>query len=59
MGLIDRFKSADGQRLLVDVLTAQVVIGGDRKIAEQFADLCAVEEFAAGSKIIEQGEMWS
>ena len=56
MRLIDRFKSVDGRRLLVDALSTQEIVGGEREgSAEQFADVCALEEFAAGAKIIEQG----
>jgi CRP/FNR family cyclic AMP-dependent transcriptional regulator len=52
--MLTRFQGDDGRRRLVDLLKAQVVVGGDAVIAAEIADVAVVRELLPGNILIEQ-----
>src|ERR1022692_3978231 len=52
--MLTRFQGDDGRRRLVDLLKAQVVVGGDAVIAGEIADVAVVRELLPGNILIEQ-----
>jgi CRP/FNR family transcriptional regulator, cyclic AMP receptor protein len=52
--MLTRFHGDDGRRRLVDLLKAQIVVGGDAVIAGEIADVAVVRELLPGNILIEQ-----
>jgi CRP/FNR family cyclic AMP-dependent transcriptional regulator len=55
MSIRDRFVGQEGRRLLVNALSMQAIISGNRSAAEAIAEVAVLEEYSPGAKIIEQG----
>ncbi|PBJ08157.1 DNA-binding transcriptional dual regulator Crp [Pseudomonas ogarae] len=54
--MIERFQGEDGRRLRVSVLLAQKMVGGNRALAEELADIVEFVDFAPGKVLITQGD---
>lgn len=54
--LIQRFEGERGKRLLADALSAQWLVGHDRRLAEALADAAELRELVVGEVLIAQGD---
>ncbi|MBY5721892.1 cyclic nucleotide-binding domain-containing protein [Rhizobium leguminosarum] len=50
----ERFEGDAGRRLRLEVLAAQKMMLGNGPLVEEVANLCAVEEYAAGAELMQQ-----
>lgn len=52
--MLHRFEGDTGRRLRVESLVTQKIVGGNRELAEQLADIVRLRSLVAGEKLIEQ-----
>lgn len=52
--MLHRFEGDTGRRLRVESLVTQKIVGGNRELAEQLADIVRLRPLVAGEKLIEQ-----
>jgi CRP/FNR family transcriptional regulator, cyclic AMP receptor protein len=54
MSMLDRFRSADGKRLIADALNKHPLFGGDQALIQEVASIAIVAEHSINAELIQQ-----